>query len=83
VLPTSSISVSVDKEVAASFPIAPLLAAQAKHQLTWPGNAPYNWNAPFLLGLTNISKGTWDAQTAHTETVKAVKKLAVDYIASN
>ena len=83
VLPTSSISVSVDKEVASSFPIAPLLAEQAKHQLTWPGNAPYNWNAPFLLGLTNISKGTWDAQTAHTETVKAVKKLAVDYIASN
>jgi multiple sugar transport system substrate-binding protein len=83
VLPTSSISVSVDKEVASSFPIAPLLAEQAKHQLTWPGNAPYNWNAPFLLGLTNISKGTWDAQTAHTETVKAVKKLAVDYIAAN
>jgi multiple sugar transport system substrate-binding protein len=82
VLPTSSISVSLDKDVAASFPIAPLLAEQAKHQLTWPGNAPYNWNAPFLLGLTNISKGTWDAQRAHDETVKAVKKLAVDYIAA-
>jgi ABC-type glycerol-3-phosphate transport system substrate-binding protein len=82
VLPTSSISVSMDKDVAASFPIAPLLAAQAKYQLTWPGNAPYNWNAPFLLGLTNISKGTWTAQQAHDETVKAVKKLAVDYIAA-
>jgi multiple sugar transport system substrate-binding protein len=82
VLPTSSTSVSLDKDVAASFPIAPLLAEQAKHQLTWPGNAPYNWNAPFLLGLTNISKGTWDAQKAHTETVKAVKQLAVNYIAA-
>jgi ABC-type glycerol-3-phosphate transport system substrate-binding protein len=83
VLPTSSISVSGDKDVAASFPIAPLLAEQSKHQLTWPGNAPFNWNAPFLLGLTNISKGTWDAANAQSETVKAVKKLVVDYIASN
>lgn len=83
VLPPSNIAVSKDSDVAASFPIAPLLSEQAKHQLTWPGNAPFNWNAPFLLGLTNISKGTWDAQTAHTETVKAVKKLVVDYIASN
>jgi ABC-type glycerol-3-phosphate transport system substrate-binding protein len=83
VLPTSSISVSGDKDVAASFPIAPLLAEQSKHQLTWPGNAPFNWNAPFLLGLTNISKGTWDAAKAQSETVKAVKKLVVDYIASN
>lgn len=83
VLPPSNIAVSKDSEVAASFPIAPLLSEQAKHQLTWPGNAPFNWNAPFLLALTNISKGTWDAQKAQTETVKAVKKLVVDNIAGD
>jgi len=83
VLPSSRLSVSQDAEVATAFPFAATMAKQAKSQLIWPGNAPFKWNAPFLLGLTNISKGTWDAQTAHTETVKAVKKLAVDYIAAN
>lgn len=83
VLPPSSIAVGKDAEVAASFPIAPLLSQQATHQLTWPGNAPFNWNAPFLLALTNISKGSWTAQKAHDETVAAVKTLVVNYIASN
>jgi multiple sugar transport system substrate-binding protein len=82
VLPSSSKTVSADPEVVAAFPIAPLLVEQAKHQLTWPGNAPFNWNAPFTLGLTNLSKGTWTAQQAHTETVKAVKQLIVNYIAA-
>jgi ABC-type glycerol-3-phosphate transport system substrate-binding protein len=82
VLPPASISVGSDPDVKAAFPIAPLLAEQAKSQLTWPGNAPYNWNAPFLLGITNLSKGTWTAQQAHTETVKAVQQLIVQYIAA-
>ena len=66
----------------AAFPIAPLLAEQSKLQLTWPGNAPFNWNAAFTLALTNVSKGTWTAQQAQDETVKEVKKLIIDYIAA-
>ena len=83
VLPSSSKSVSSDPGVVTAFPIAPLLVEQAKQQLTWPGNAPFNWGAPFLLGFTNISKGTWTAEQAHEETVKSVQKLIIDYIASN
>jgi ABC-type glycerol-3-phosphate transport system substrate-binding protein len=83
VLPPSSQSVAADPEVVAAFPIAPLLVEQAKYQLTWPGNAPFNWNAPFNLGLTNLSKGTWTAQQAHEATVKAVNDLIVNYVAGN
>ena len=82
ILPPASISVSKDPEVIKAFPIAPLLVEQAKSQLTWPGNAPYAWNAPFLLGLTNLSKGIWTAQQAHDATVKAVQQLIVQYIAA-
>lgn len=83
VLPPSSKTVASDPEVAKAFAIAPLLVEQAKHQLTWPGNAPFDWNSPFNLGLTNLSKGTWTAQQAHEETVKAVQKLIVNYVAGN
>jgi ABC-type glycerol-3-phosphate transport system substrate-binding protein len=83
VLPPSSKSVAADPDVVAAFPIAPLLVEQAKYQLTWPGNAPFNWNAAFTLALTNLSKGTWTAQQAHDETVKAVQKLIVNYVAGN
>lgn len=82
VLPPASISVGSDPQVKDAFPIAPLLAEQAKAQLTWPGNAPYNWNAPFLLGITNLFKGTWTAEQAHSETVKAVQQLIVQYLAA-
>ncbi len=77
VLPSSRLSVSRDAEVAASFPFAAALAEQAKAQLAWPGNAPFKWNAPFLLGLTNLSKGTWTPEQAHEETINAVKKLMI------
>jgi ABC-type glycerol-3-phosphate transport system substrate-binding protein len=83
ILPPSSISVSADPEVVAAFPIAPLLVEQAKHQLTWPGNAPYDWNSAFTLGFTNLSKGKWTAQQAQDETVKAVQKLIVSYVAGS
>jgi multiple sugar transport system substrate-binding protein len=83
VLPPASQSVAGDPEVVAAFPIAPLLVEQAKYQLTWPGNAPYDWNAVFNLGLTNVSKGTWTAQQAHEATVKAVNDLIVNYVAGN
>jgi ABC-type glycerol-3-phosphate transport system substrate-binding protein len=83
VLPPSNKTVASDPEVAKSFAIAPLLVKQAEHQLTWPGNAPFDWNAPFNLGLTNISKGTWTGQQAHEETVKAVQQLIVNYVAGN
>lgn len=81
VLPPSNTTVAQSGDVAAKFPIAPLLVEQAKHQLVWPGNAPFDWNAPFNLGLTNLSKGTWTAQQAHDETVKAVQALIVNYVA--
>ncbi len=79
VLPSSSISVSTDPEVVAAFPIAPVLVAQSKYQLDWPGNAPFNWNAPFTLALTNLSKGTWTAAQAQQETVAAVNALIKAY----
>ena len=82
VLPSSRLSVSADAEVQAGFPFAATLAEQAKSQLAWPGNAPFKWNAPFLLGLTNLSKGTWTADQAHQETVAAVKKLMIAQLGS-
>lgn len=82
VLPSSRLSVSKDAEVAAGFPFAATLAEQAKAQLAWPGNAPFKWNAPFLLGLTNLSKGTWTPEQAHQETVAAVKKLMIAQLGS-
>lgn len=81
-LPPSRLSVSQDAEVQAGFPFAATLAEQAKSQLKWPGNAPFKWNAPFLLGLTNLSKGTWTAEQAHEETIKAVKKLMIAQLGS-
>lgn len=83
VLPPSSQTVAQDADVAKAFPIAPLLVKQAKYQLTWPGNAPFDWNSAFNLGLTNLSKGTWTAQQAHDATVKAVQGLIVNYVAGN
>ncbi len=77
VLPSSRLSVSKDAEVVAGFPFAATPAEQAKAQLAWPGNAPFKWNAPFLLGLTNLSKGTWTPEQAQQETVAAVKKLMI------
>jgi multiple sugar transport system substrate-binding protein len=77
VLPSSRLSVSKDTEVATGFPFAATLADQASAQLAWPGNAPFKWNAPFLLGLTNLSKGTWTPEQAHDETIKSVKKLMI------
>ncbi len=77
VLPSSRLSVSKDTEVATGFPFAATLAQQASAQLAWPGNAPFKWNAPFLLGLTNLSKGTWTPEQAHQETINAVKKLMI------
>ena len=82
VLPSSRLSVASDAEVVAAFPFAPAMAEQAKSQLVWPGNAPFKWNAPFLLGLTNLSKGTWTAEQAHAETVKAVKALMIAQLGS-
>ncbi|WP_327010568.1 extracellular solute-binding protein [Dactylosporangium sp. NBC_01737] len=82
VLPSSRLSVSKDPEVAAGFPLAATLAEQASAQLAWPGNAPFKWNAPFLLGLTNLSKGTWTPDQAHEETIKAVKKLMIAQLGS-
>ena len=82
VLPSSRLSVSKDPEVAAGFPLAATLAEQASAQLAWPGNAPFKWNAPFLLGLTNLSKGTWTPEQAHEETIKAVKKLMIAQLGS-
>jgi multiple sugar transport system substrate-binding protein len=82
VLPSSRLSVSKDTEVAAGFPFAATLASQASAQLAWPGNAPFKWNAPFLLGLTNLSKGTWTAEQAHEETIKSVKQLMIAQLGS-
>lgn len=81
-LPPSLLATNSDPDVVSAYPIAPVLTKQAKSQLTSTGNAPYNWNAPFILGLTNISKGTWTAEQAHAETAKAVQKLIVQYLSS-
>jgi ABC-type glycerol-3-phosphate transport system substrate-binding protein len=81
-LPPSLIATNSDPDVVSAYPIAPLLAKQATSQLTSTGNAPYNWNAPFILGLTNISKGTWTAEQAQDATVKAVQKLIVQYLSA-
>jgi multiple sugar transport system substrate-binding protein len=81
-LPPSLIATNSDPDVVAAYPIAPVLAAQGKSQLTSTGNAPFNWDAPFLLGLTNLSKGTWTAEQAHDATVKAVQKLIVQNLSA-
>jgi ABC-type glycerol-3-phosphate transport system substrate-binding protein len=81
-LPPSLIATNSDPDVVSAYPIAPILTKQATSQLTSTGNAPYNWNAPFVLGLTNLSKGTWTAEQAHDATVKAVQKLIVQYLSA-
>ncbi len=81
VLATSRVSVAKDPAVSASFPIGPILAEQSKVQEQWPG-VPYPLGPIFTEACTNLFKGTWDAQTAHTQTVKATKDAIAKYLSS-
>ena len=58
-----------------------VLNEQSRHQLAWPGDAPYDWNTPFVQALTNLSKGTWTPAQCHEKTVATVQKLIVNYLA--
>jgi ABC-type glycerol-3-phosphate transport system substrate-binding protein len=77
VLPPSRKSVNSDPSVQAGFPFGTVLNQQSGHPLAWPGDAPFDWNAPFVQALTNLSKGTWTPEQCHTNTVNAVHKLIV------
>jgi ABC-type glycerol-3-phosphate transport system substrate-binding protein len=81
VLPPSRKSVNSAVDVQKGFPFGKVLNTQSQHQLTWPGNAPYDWNTPFVQALTNLSKGTWTAAQSHEKTVATVQKLIVQYLA--
>lgn len=81
VLATSRVSVAKDPQVSASFPIGPILAQQSKIQEQWPG-VPYPIGPIFTEACTNLFKGTWDAQTAHDQTVKATKDAIAKYLSS-
>ncbi len=80
VLPPSRKSVNSSLPVSA-FPFGAVLNAQSRHHLAWPGDAPYDWNTPFVQALTNLSKGTWTAAEAQEKTVATVKQLIVNYVA--
>ena len=58
VLPPSRKWVNSAPDVQKGFPFGTVLNEQSRHQLAWPGDAPYDWNTPFVQALTNLSKGT-------------------------
>ncbi len=81
VLPPSRKSVNSAPDVQKGFPFGTVLNEQSRHQLAWPGDAPYDWNTPFVQALTNLSKGTWTPAQCHEKTVATVQKLIVNYLA--
>jgi multiple sugar transport system substrate-binding protein len=81
ILATSRVSVAKDATVAASFPIGPILAQQAKLQEQWPG-VPYPLGPIFTEAATKLFKGTWTGQQAHDNTVKATKDAIAKYLSS-
>jgi multiple sugar transport system substrate-binding protein len=81
ILATSRVSVAKDPTVAASFPIGPILAEQAKLQEQWPG-VPYPIGPIFTEAATQLFKGNWTAQQAHDNTVKATKAAIAKYLSS-